>query len=185
MGDAEGSQIRESAPLDAACSLLHLDPTALKDALASRTLRNDGARRQDGDLPSAPEIRRKLLWRARDALVKSIYSKLFDELVEQARRGVTMQRRGRRDASMTTRWRRRDRHTRSREPRRVAAMAHELYRTLRDRQAIAATSRRERQVNVALDPGVQGEDDEELLSSACWTSTASRFSTVTASSSCP
>ena len=40
-------------------------------------------------------------------------------------------------------------------------MAHELYRTLPPPRR-----RRERraQVNVALDPGVQGEDDEELLS---------------------
>ena len=100
VGDAEGSQIKETAPLDAACVLLHLDATALKDALASRTLETmaPGGKTETYDVPLNP-TQASL---ARDALVKSIYSKLFDQLVEQ--------------------------------------------------------------VNVALDPGVQGEDDEELLS---------------------
>ena len=83
VGDAEGSQIRESAPLDAACALLHLDPTALKDALASRTLETmaPGGKTETYQVPLNP-TQASL---ARDALVKSIYSKLFDELVEQAR----------------------------------------------------------------------------------------------------
>ena len=83
VGDAEGSQIRESAPLEAACSLLHLDPTALKDALASRTLETmaPGGKTETYEVPLNP-TQASL---ARDALVKSIYSKLFDELVEQAR----------------------------------------------------------------------------------------------------
>ena len=83
VGDAEGSQIRESAPLDAACSLLHLDPTALKDALASRTLETmaPGGKTETYQVPLNP-TQASL---ARDAMVKSIYSKLFDELVEQAR----------------------------------------------------------------------------------------------------
>ena len=83
MGDAEGSQIRESAPLEAACSLLHLDPTALKGALASRTLETmaPGGRTETYEVPLNP-TQASL---ARDALVKSIYSKLLDELVGQAR----------------------------------------------------------------------------------------------------
>ena len=102
VGDAEGSQIRESAPLEAACSLLHLDPTALKDALASRTLETmaPGSRTETYQVPLNP-TQASL---ARDALVKSIYSKLFDELVEQARAQRIYLQRGRVDGvSVVTR----------------------------------------------------------------------------------
>ena len=102
VGDAEGSQIRESAPLDAACALLHLDPTALKDALASRTLETmaPGSRTETYQVPLNP-TQASL---ARDALVKSIYSKLFDELVEQARAQRIYLQRGRVDGvSVVTR----------------------------------------------------------------------------------
>jgi myosin heavy subunit len=98
VGDAEGSQIRESAPLEAACSLLHLDPTALKDALASRTLETmaPGGKTETYEVPLNP-TQASL---ARDALVKSIYSKLFDELVEQAR-ARRLYERGRGDGVVT------------------------------------------------------------------------------------
>ena len=79
VGDAEGSSVRDASPLEAAARLLGLDAAALTEALGRRVLETmaPGGRVETYDVPLNPTQAAL----ARDALIKSVFSKLFDHLV--------------------------------------------------------------------------------------------------------
>lgn len=79
VGDAEGSVLRDQAPCDEACRCLGISNQALIKALGSRRLETmaPGGKTETYDVPLNPTQAAL----ARDALIKSVYSKLFDFLV--------------------------------------------------------------------------------------------------------
>ena len=81
VGDAEGSAVAERATLDAVAGLAALDAATLAGALATRKLetRTAGGGTEKYAVPLNPTQAAL----ARDALVKSLYAKLFDHLVDR------------------------------------------------------------------------------------------------------